>query len=1035
MSMIEKVEAIEDCIGHARRRLTTLKERIEGLSSEPLVEEEMLEECSDILGEVRLMARGLRQRDEELRDSKAELAAILESVPFVMMTVDQERRVRKINHSGAEFIGRPPEEMLGLRGGEALRCIHALDDPRGCGFGPACQSCVVRRTVLDTIKTGEGHQAVEADMAFSRERGEERRTLLVYTTPLTISGEQRVLVVLQDVTERKRAEEARERLLGQAERDRRHIEGLAETLKQERDTLRTIMESTHAQLAYLDADFNFIRVNTAYAEGAGYAKEELRGRGHFELFPNAENQAIFERVKGTGEPVMFRAKPFEHPNRPDAGTTYWDWSLIPVRDEDAEVQGLVLSLLDVTERERLMAQLNAERAKLDAIIQNAPVGIVVTDERARITLTNSAADRLFARPVPHGEDFESHAALELRRPDGTPYHTRDLPLTRSALDGERYSNLEMAILRPDGGQRDLLVDTAPIRDIQGRISGAVGIFRDITERRQTAEAMRRFNAQLQVMHEIDRSILAAQTAEEIADAILLHLRNLVPCQLASVEVFDLEAGEASVLGTRAKGEPPVEKGYRYSLARHQPMEDLQEGRPCTVEDIRTLSPNPLVETLRDAGMRSLASIPLKAQGKLIGCLSLARDEVGGLTHDELRLARDMADQLAIGLHQAQLRRKVRRQNERLEERVAQRTAKLRASEARFRAIFEQTAVGIALLDDRERVIASNPALQEMLGYGDRELAGRALTDFVHPDEDIEADLRTYRKMMAGERDYHRTETRYLDKDGETHWANIVLSLVRGSAGGPQFAIAMVEDVTERKKAQAAVIRSEKLATTGRIAASLAHEINNPLQTVTGCLGLTKESLAAGDGEDVKQYVEVAHEEVRRAARLVSRLRDLSRPTDFDAGEPTDVNGLIDRVLKLTQKGLRNQNIEADRHLAENLPRPVLVPDQIQQVFLNLMLNAIDAMPEGGQLKVSTGHDEASDEVVAAFADDGPGIPSDVLPDIFDPFFSTKSEGMGLGLFVSRNIVREHGGRIDVESETGEGCTFTVRLPVRAESNS
>jgi two-component system, sporulation sensor kinase E len=116
-------------------------------------------------------------------------------------------------------------------------------------------------------------------------------------------------------------------------------------------------------------------------------------------------------------------------------------------------------------------------------------------------------------------------------------------------------------------------------------------------------------------------------------------------------------------------------------------------------------------------------------------------------------------------------------------------------------------------------------------------------------------------------------------------------------------------------------------------------------------------------------------------------------------------------------------------LTEDLPRPVLVADRIQQVFLNLVLNALDAMPEGGQLKVGTSHDEVSDEVRVTFTDEGPGIPADLLGCLYDPFFSTKPEGMGLGLFVSQNIVQEHRGRIEVETEVGVGTTFAVCLPV------
>jgi signal transduction histidine kinase len=247
---------------------------------------------------------------------------------------------------------------------------------------------------------------------------------------------------------------------------------------------------------------------------------------------------------------------------------------------------------------------------------------------------------------------------------------------------------------------------------------------------------------------------------------------------------------------------------------------------------------------------------------------------------------------------------------------------------------------------------------------------------------------------------------------------------------PQFIVAIVEDITEQKKAQRALVLSEKLATTGRLAATLGHEINNPLQTVIGCLGLAKETLeeheAAGD---VEKYVTLARDEVKRAARIVSRLRDVSHPSEAEAGEPIDLNDLIDEVLEVSRKNLENQRIHVVRDLSDDLPRPVVAPDRIKQVFLNLVLNASDAMAEGGELTVRSLYDEASEEVRVAFVDGGMGIPEEMIDHLFDPFFSTKEEGTGLGLFVSRNIMQEQGGRIEVESRLGDGATFTVVLPV------
>ena len=955
-------------------------------------------------GMERLAVQTQRQADE--------LNAVFEAMSDAVIVYDREGVPVRANRAAVDAYGIDPV------GVDRASLASQLEIREPGGGRPALES-------LPSSRALRGERIEAARYLFRNAKGEER-VIVASAAPLGGDGDVGgAVAVWHDVTER-------EQLLMEIDRERRRAETLAADLQQERDTLQTIMENTHAHLAYLDEDFNFLRVNTAYARGAGYRRDELIGRNHFELFPNPENEEVFERVRKTGEPAFFRAKPFAYADQPDRGVTYWDWGLVPITDEDGTVRGLVFSLLNVTERERLTTQLERERAKLEAIIKNAPEGIVVADKKARITLTNPAADRLYARPIPYGERYESHAEFCICRPDGTAIPPRDLPLTRSALDGETHREEELAIIWPGGERRNLLVDTAPIEDAKGVLSGAIGVFRDVTERKRIEERERRYAQQLRVLHEIDAAILAAGSAEEIADVSLARLRGLVRYAVATVEWFDLEEARALVLASSAGGTDAPREGRWRSLEWQEPIEVLEAGRPFVVENVTTLPENGLAKVLRDGGMRSIVSVPLTVGGRLAGSLNLAREERGEFTSEDLDVVRDVADQVAIGIHQAELHEEVERHAEHLEQQVAARTAQLRASEARFRAVFEQSALGIALLDKKGRVLAGNPALRKMLGRSREDLVGQLFARFAHPDEEISGDVRTYRRIAAGERGHARVETRYVGADGEVRWANMVLSLVRDPRGEPTFVIAMVEDVTERKQAQAALVQSEKLAMTGRLAASLAHEINNPLQSVIGCLGLAEESLAEGDDEDLDEYIGMGLEELRRAARIVSRLRDVSRPVASDDGSPTDVNGLVERVLTLTRSQVKDGEIEVVRRMADELPKPNVVADRMQQVVLNLVLNAVEAMSQGGTLELATWYEEGRDVVCLAVSDSGVGISPDLRPHLFDPFFSTKEEGTGLGLFVSQNIVQEYGGWMEVESQVGEGSTFTIRLPVRRQ---
>jgi PAS domain S-box-containing protein len=322
---------------------------------------------------------------------------------------------------------------------------------------------------------------------------------------------------------------------------------------------------------------------------------------------------------------------------------------------------------------------------------------------------------------------------------------------------------------------------------------------------------------------------------------------------------------------------------------------------------------------------------------------------------------------------------------------------------------------------------NNPAIRELLGYSAEELRGKPLADFSHPD-DVTADSASYVGVMAQQSGggRNRLEGRYIRKDGRLCWTNVIVSLVQERRGEPRFVIVMVEDITEQRRAQEALIQSEKLAVTGRLAASLAHEINNPLQSVVGCLELVEESLA--EGADAGRFLQLATTELERVASIVGQLRDLNRPSNLEERAPIDVTALVDHVLVLTNSQCQKQGVEVEWKAGGDLPLLMLVPDQIQQVFLNLTLNAVEAMPGGGRLEVRA---RATDEPVGvriSFADSGKGIAADAASHLFEPFYTTKPDGMGLGLYVTHNIVEEHGGHIEMESREGEGATFTVWLP-------
>jgi signal transduction histidine kinase len=231
-------------------------------------------------------------------------------------------------------------------------------------------------------------------------------------------------------------------------------------------------------------------------------------------------------------------------------------------------------------------------------------------------------------------------------------------------------------------------------------------------------------------------------------------------------------------------------------------------------------------------------------------------------------------------------------------------------------------------------------------------------------------------------------------------------------------------VRQVEESQQALLRVEKMAAAGRLTASIAHEVNNPLQSVQNCLHLAgHEDLPP---EKRKEYFELAKKELERLMKTMRRMLDFYRPGAVRV-EQVDILDLLNHVLSLTSQQLGSKNINIRTDLPDSLPVIYAVSGQIQQIFFNLILNSLDAMPDGGELTVRARTVTNGVEII--FEDSGPGIPEDRRDSIFEPFFSTKEGGTGLGLTVSYNIVTAHGGTLDLINGQGSGACFRLFLPM------
>ncbi|MGO9568072.1 MAG: PAS domain S-box protein [Desulfomonilaceae bacterium] len=370
---------------------------------------------------------------------------------------------------------------------------------------------------------------------------------------------------------------------------------------------------------------------------------------------------------------------------------------------------------------------------------------------------------------------------------------------------------------------------------------------------------------------------------------------------------------------------------------------------------------------------------------------------------------------------------------------------LRQSEERYRAIFNNAAAGISLTDREGRFLAVNSTSARIYGYTQEELLGLTFYDLTHP-EDVDPSRRELLPLQQGQKDSYRLEKRYVRKDGKVIWAELSVSALCDARGEYAATLAVVVDITERKKSeqereslQRQLLQAQKMEAIGTLAGGIAHDFNNLLQVILGYAEILLMKKESKDPD--RKKMEVIQHAARDGADLVARILTFSRKGESRA-RPMDLNDEIRRVEKLLRRTLPKM-IQIDLLLADDLRIIEADPAQIEQVILNLGVNAQHALPEGGRLTIQTSNVSLSDEwvnthldakpgeyVLLTISDTGMGIPPEVLDRIFEPFFTTKAngEGTGLGLAMVHGIVAQHGGYIRCYSELGMGTSFKIYFP-------
>jgi PAS domain S-box-containing protein len=366
-----------------------------------------------------------------------------------------------------------------------------------------------------------------------------------------------------------------------------------------------------------------------------------------------------------------------------------------------------------------------------------------------------------------------------------------------------------------------------------------------------------------------------------------------------------------------------------------------------------------------------------------------------------------------------LEEQLHRYSEALEEKVQERTREIEQAKQYIESLLENANDVIYTLDSDLRFTYVNSKVK-VWGYQKEDLIGRPYLSLIS---------KRYRgrylreTLDIGTKQVYEVEM--VSQDGKPRSVLVSVSPLRNEQGVPVGVLGIARDITERKLLEQQVRDAERLASIGQLAAGVAHEINNPLGGILNCLfNLRKGTLSPGRAEEYTHFME---DGLRRVQKIVRQLLDFSQQHKPEL-RSTDINTLVDRVLVLTNHTIAAKQLTLHRECEPGLPPMMVDPHMIEQVLMNLILNAVQATQEGGTVTIRTRQNNGTCEIDVE--DTGCGIPPEVRSNIFDPFFTTKrtGEGTGLGLSVSLGIVERHGGEMLVESEIEKGTKFTVRLP-------
>ncbi|MFH1724981.1 MAG: PAS domain S-box protein [Elusimicrobiota bacterium] len=813
--------------------------------------------------------------------------------------------------------------------------------------------------------------------------------------------------VVRDVSERVRAEEA---------------------LRENEEKYRALFHNAGVSIATLALDGTIEAINSTGAGTLGGVPADFEGKSAYEVFPEIKGRAEtrIARLLKTG-----KGGDYEDAAALPSGQLHFQTHFEPVRDSAGAIRAVQLVTLDITDRKRAELELRAGEGKLreqagflENILESLghPFHVIDADTH-RIVLANSAARAAYGMRA--DKEATCYAATHGR---SRPCHEsgEDCPLETVKRTG-KPATAEHIHKTAGGGPRFVEVQAYPLRDKSGKITQVIEYAIDITVRKRAEQFLRWSEKELRVRDQIADVFLTASD-EEMYSEVLRVILKATGSEYGIFGYIDEDgalvcpsltgaAWDACAMPGKSAVFSPDQWGGVWGKALKE--KTLQ----CSNDALHVPEGHVPIA-------RALAA-PVVHQGASIGLIMVANRKTDYRSEDR-RLAKSSVDKIAPVLHARLARLGEEKQRRRAE-------ASLKETEK----IINMSPAVVFLWRNAEgwpvELVTEN--VKELFGYTAEEfMSGKvAYAKVVHPEDlDTVGEEVARHSAEAGREDFVHVPYRIVTKDGQTRWVDDRTHVRRDAGGAVTHYQGVVVDITESKHAEEALLSAQKIESLGVMAGGIAHDFNNILTGILGNISLARECI--DDPVELRELLKETENAAQDAKSLSQQLLTFAK-----GGKPIKkalrVGPLLADAAGFVMRGTSSR---CEFRIDDDL-RPVEAdPGQLAQVVHNLMINALQAMPGGGVVTVGAENVRVSEGdalplpggeyLRISVRDAGVGIPEAQLPKIFDPYYSTKQKGRGLGLATTRSIVLQHGGHIAVESKPDEGTTFTFYLPAASATD-